>query len=69
METSSLVEQSMHALFVELGNLVSLEKYFDEPDKQVLRECSIKLNKLLLAKVNADVKNETALMGQPCSFI
>jgi hypothetical protein len=63
METSSLVEQSMHALFVELGNLVSLEKYFDEPDKQVLRECSIKLNQLLLAKVNAGVKNETALMG------
>ncbi|NNM59975.1 MAG: hypothetical protein HKM04_09200 [Legionellales bacterium] len=59
----SRIEQSMHALFVEIGNLLTLEAHFDESEKTVIQECSIRLNKLLLAKLNALGKNETTLMG------
>lgn len=62
----SRVEQSMQALFVEISNLVNLEQHFNDLEKTVIQECSIKLNKLLLAKLNALGENETTPLGQTC---
>lgn len=59
----SRIEHTVQALFVELSNLVALEKHFDEPEKAVIQECSIKLNQLLLEKVNALGKNEATLVS------
>ena len=45
------IELSLQALTIELSNLLSLEHKLEDADKQILRDCSIKINQLILRKV------------------
>lgn len=52
-ESINEIEWTLQAITTEISNLVNIAHRLQEPDKQVLRECSIKLNQLLLTKLAA----------------
>lgn len=51
MVTRFNIELSLSNLMMELMNLLTLERKLEDSDKQILQDCSIKLNQLLLNKV------------------
>ncbi|MFN7098122.1 MAG: hypothetical protein ACK4PR_11285 [Gammaproteobacteria bacterium] len=51
MVTRFNIELSLSNLMLELVNLLHLDGKLEVSDKQILKECSIKLNQLLLDNV------------------
>lgn len=52
-ESINEIEWTLQAITTEISNLIKLTHRLQDTDKQVLRECSIKLNQLLLTKLAA----------------
>lgn len=52
-ESINEIEWTLQTITTEISNLVNIAYRLQEPDKQVLLECSIKLNQLLLTKLIA----------------